>query len=916
MAKFKVRTKSNENISKKARVYFTCHPEDFEKHFEKICEDIFKTHDCSIYYTEDMNESISDDEKEVALGRNNLFVVPITFKLLSTYNRAMNTDIPYAIKAHIPILPIMMEAGIDEFYSKSDKLGEIQYLNPFSVDLTEISYGEKLKKYLDSVLISDELAERVRAAFDAYVFLSYRKKDRKYANQLMKLIHSYPECRNIAIWFDEFLTPGESFKENINKILQSSKLFALLVTPNLLEEPGGNPNFIMSEEYPIARNLGTKIYPVEMQKTDKNILSNKFEGIPECLNPEDEDFKERFIDALSKIAIESNDTPEHNYLLGLAYFEGIDVEVNRELGIELLELALEGGVIEAGEKLQRIHAYAMMEMSLDIKESIYKSYCKKKGEMHIDSIIYLEKMACSYSESCNYSDDYINTEACSKALELYEQAYALRCKVSGKEHPDTITTINKLALVCDKLGKYARSLELKKEVYLIKSKLLGEEHAETLSALNNLACAHSMVGDYDKSLELYEKVYESRCKVLGEEDIDTLISLKGIASVYGKLGRYEKALEVNEKLYEFYCKVTGEESPEIFNILKELIEVCEKIGNHYKTLEIYEKGYALYVKKFGEEHLTSLALLRRKADIYDDLGEYNKAFELHENVYGLLCKILGEEHSDTILELSFCAWSKYSLGEYDEALRLYEKIYTLRCKVLGEEHPDTIVVLTSLSVTYSNIGNNHKALDLQKKAYNLYCKVFGEDSSEALKALNGVARVYENLGEWCEVLDLKKNIYLSRCKAFGEEHADTLKALNGVARAYENLGEWHEALELRKKVYILRCKILGKEHLDTLTSLNNLAFAYDELGECNKALALYERVYAFRCKLLGNEHKKSILALNNMAYVWNNIGNYDKALELYQTVYAWRCKKLGKDHADTLHTLKKIDELQEKIQNT
>ena len=66
------------------------------------------------------------------------------------------------------------------------------------------------------------MAKRVRAAFDAYIFLSYRKKDRKYANELMRLIHSNPECRDIAIWFDEFLTPGESFKENIEKILDRS----------------------------------------------------------------------------------------------------------------------------------------------------------------------------------------------------------------------------------------------------------------------------------------------------------------------------------------------------------------------------------------------------------------------------------------------------------------------------------------------------------------------------------------------------------------------------------------------------------------------------------------------------------------------------------------------------------------------
>jgi hypothetical protein len=188
-------------------------------------------------------------------------VVPVTFKLLTQPNRAMDVDIPYAMEKHIPILPLLMEPGIDAFYA--EKFGERQYLSPNSTDSTEVSYKEKLKKYLESVLVSGELAQRIRAAFDAYIFLSYRKKDRVHANELMRLIHSYPECRDIAIWFDEFLTPGESFRESIDKILGDCQLFTLLVTPNLLEEPEGKPNFVMAEEYPAARRLEKDILPAQ-----------------------------------------------------------------------------------------------------------------------------------------------------------------------------------------------------------------------------------------------------------------------------------------------------------------------------------------------------------------------------------------------------------------------------------------------------------------------------------------------------------------------------------------------------------------------------------------------------------------------------------------------------------------------------
>ncbi len=58
MAFFEVKAKNKVDVDKKPRVYFTCHPEDFDQYFNKICEDIFQTHDCAIYYTSDMSEMI------------------------------------------------------------------------------------------------------------------------------------------------------------------------------------------------------------------------------------------------------------------------------------------------------------------------------------------------------------------------------------------------------------------------------------------------------------------------------------------------------------------------------------------------------------------------------------------------------------------------------------------------------------------------------------------------------------------------------------------------------------------------------------------------------------------------------------------------------------------------------------------
>ena len=200
--------------------------------------------------------------------------MPVTTNLLCTANDALDVDFKFAMEHHIPVLPLMQEPGLEELFNK--KCGELQFLDKNKIDETAISYEEKLEKYLSSVLIGDELAEKIRAAFNAYVFLSYRKKDRKYAQELMRLIHKNDFCRDITIWYDEFLTPGENFNDSIKDALQKSGLFVLAVTPNLVNET----NYIMTTEYPMAREEGKPILPAELVPTDREQLFEKYKDIP------------------------------------------------------------------------------------------------------------------------------------------------------------------------------------------------------------------------------------------------------------------------------------------------------------------------------------------------------------------------------------------------------------------------------------------------------------------------------------------------------------------------------------------------------------------------------------------------------------------------------------------------------------
>lgn len=644
MAEFKVRTRRSESGHNKPRVYFTCHPKDFDLYFDRICDDIFgvKGVDCAIYYTEDMTVELDEKNLNNDLLRMNLFVVPVSFRLMSEPNRAMQVDIAYAKEHNIRILPFMVDSDISDIYSKPENFGNRQYLKPFSNNSTEISYYDKLEKYIKFSLISNRMAKTVRAAFDAYVFLSYRKKDRQYANQLMRIIHNIPGCRDIAIWYDEFLIPGESFIANIRRAMRRSKLFALLVTPNLLEDG----NYVMSNEYPAARKANMPILPTEMEKTDHHQLNLKFVGIPEPISSDDKDFVDALLGIVKDVAILENDSsPEHNFLIGLAYVDGIDVEIDSSRGMELITGAAEAGLPEAMEKLFELYFIGNEDVPRDYEKALIWAdrlvnyYSGDSSRYGKELIRALNNLAHIYSVTREYD----------KAVGTYQHVYDISHRVYNRSPKGMTKILNSLAYSYGELNDYERSLSCLIELHEIQQRLMGEREIVTLSTLHNIAYALFKLKKYEESRDLFIKVYEARRAELGEDDPNTLESLNNLSVVYGQLGQHDTALRIKCHVYNMRCRLLGARHPDTVRTLSNMAHTYSELGDYSKAIEIGQRALEIRKEILGEEHPSTVTTMNIIAVAYGRMGQLEMALDLHDRVYNIRKKILGEDNYKTVL---------------------------------------------------------------------------------------------------------------------------------------------------------------------------------------------------------------------------------------------------------------------------
>ena len=364
------------------KVLYLAADEETKDLFQEIQEDLFSAVDLSLFWEEEEDPDILDDMSEM-----HLVVFPVTGNLLAQKNSRPFQLIRRAMDEGIPILPLLQTKELREsieiaekkykevcaegasdakeeaykrrFEKAKEDLENLisdynkafqgrQYLDKGSTDKTELPFFVKLSSFLNSFLVDEKTEKQVKAAFDAHIFMSYRKRDRKNMLEFMRMIHSQKNLEDVAIWYDEFLTPGRNFDEVLKEKLRQCDLMTLAVTPNILE-PG---NYVHDHEYPYAIDNGVRILPVEISHTDQSEYNEMYPKLPDPIPMQkEEEVISQLAATLSAVAWSDRlDDDTHRFCLGLAYLYGIDTNIDREKGAAMIRSAAENGFTEAIEK--------------------------------------------------------------------------------------------------------------------------------------------------------------------------------------------------------------------------------------------------------------------------------------------------------------------------------------------------------------------------------------------------------------------------------------------------------------------------------------------------------------------------------------------------------------------------------------
>jgi tetratricopeptide (TPR) repeat protein len=237
--------------------------------------------------------------------------------------------------------------------------------------------------------------------------------------------------------------------------------------------------------------------------------------------------------------------------------------------------------------------------------------------------------------------------AYSAARPLFERAVAIREKVLGGEHRDTVTSLSYLALLFRDQGDLAAARPLLERALAISEKVLGAEHPETAASLNNLALVLYDQGDLAAARPLFGRDLAISEKVLGAEHPHTATTLNNLAGLLQAQGDLAAARPLFERALAIREKVPGADHPDTATSLANLAGLLHAQGDLAAARPLFQRALAIREKVLGAEHPDTAQSLNNLALLLQDQGDLATARPLLAHALAICEKALGAEHPTT-----------------------------------------------------------------------------------------------------------------------------------------------------------------------------------------------------------------------------------------------------------------------------
>lgn len=470
----------------------------------------------------------------------------------------------------------------------------------------------------------------------------------------------------------------------------------------------------------------------------------------------------------------------------------------------------------------------------------------------------------------------ITSETCT--IPLLRKHLAICLSKYGPEHPDTLSTLNRLGVA---LGTEPSREEHTEGVCLLcdcyqKTDLMhggGGTHIRTLAVLHDLA--YSLIEfSPTKAFSLQEKCVENLRLVFGSSHPCVLIMQQNLGMLAYMTGE-KQAESVLQDCFSKMQIVFGTKHPQTLDSMYWL-SCCTR--NPKKAKDIMQECLEKQKQIFSPDHLSVLKSMLHVARLS---GNTPEAIHLLETCLESCLKASppGLENATIFLTAEIFEMP------LEDVVTFYRNNQVVACA--GSTH------LLELEVRRT-LGEYKKDKNLLQMSLEAQKQIRGPDDPHTLRTMHVVGLFLERGPECISVL---RECLERRKRVLGDYHPDTLETMHSLASA---LGSTAESLQLYHTCLEQQKHTLGLTDARTLLTMHNFAMA---LGGTEEAIELYRECLQLEKEALGLDDAQTLKTMYNLAFV---LGESEEAITLFRTCLDRQTLLFGRQHEDTLRTMCKL----------
>jgi tetratricopeptide (TPR) repeat protein len=306
------------------------------------------------------------------------------------------------------------------------------------------------------------------------------------------------------------------------------------------------------------------------------------------------------------------------------------------------------------------------------------------GKEDVHTLRALNNLALDYGLNSDYE----------KARKLFRETFIARSEATKGVAPrDVMASWDALSWAVRLCGDFTKARDAGEDAYDYGSEMLGREHYQTLRTLNDLSIAIRCTGnDYETALEMANTAYASCTQIFGDDHPDTLAVAINLANILRAVDRTEDALQLAEKVVERYKSIYGTDHPYTYACSGNLALIRRQAEDAENAKVLDEESLAGLDARLGRDHDYSLTAAMNLASDLSALGETAQARELGEDTLSRLRTLMGEGYPLTLVCALNLSLDLRAEGATEDADRLVAETLDRYAAIVGREHPDVKAV--------------------------------------------------------------------------------------------------------------------------------------------------------------------------------------------------------------------------------